>query len=123
MIDLFTKEKNNLIFHHQSYQLWEQTVKTQVLHKTKDLQILNKKGITLMHLGTKSKRLLKDSLGFEVLLHSLESYNYLKVDPGNFLKFNCLDEEEQYIGVEQEYTTNNPGGQNVYEQIFKVRIK
>ena len=40
------------------------------------------------------------------MMHSLESYNFLKADPKNYLLYKCSDEEEFEIAVEQEYEKN-----------------
>jgi hypothetical protein len=47
-----------------------------------------------MHLGTMDKKFLTDSHGRETMLHSLEAYAFLKVDPGNYLKYDCTDEDK-----------------------------
>ena len=47
-----------------------------------------------MHLGTMDKKFLTDSQGREHMLHSPEAYTFLKVDPGNYLKFDCTDEDK-----------------------------
>lgn len=40
------------------------------------------------------------------MMHSLESYNFLKADPKNYLLFKCSDDEEFEIAVEQEFEKN-----------------
>lgn len=96
-----------------------------LVHSTQDFLVLNKYGVSVVHLGTQHKRVLIDSNNREVLLHSLESYNFLKVDPCNYLKFNCLNEDEQSIQVMQEYSApdHSKSTDNEYSMIYKVQIK
>ena len=37
------------------------------------------------------------------MCHSLEAFNYLKLEVGNFLSFNCAHRHAKIIGVDQEY--------------------
>jgi len=37
------------------------------------------------------------------MLHSLESYNYLKLDPGNYLMFEGNKKTHRTINIQQEY--------------------
>lgn len=48
---------------------------------------LNKIGINVVSLSDIDKRVIKGNHTQELVLHSLESINYLKVDPGNFIEF------------------------------------
>lgn len=47
--------------------------------------------------------MIVDDLGNDRILHSLESVNYLKIDPDNFITFECAD-ENKIISVYQEYS-------------------
>jgi hypothetical protein len=40
------------------------------------------------------------------MIHSLESVNYLKVNKGNFVLFECAD-EDRVISIEQEFEKSN----------------
>jgi len=59
------------------------------LSENKDFVTLNKEGLQVLSLGSQEKRALKDSKGMDLMIHSLEAYNYLKIDPGNYLLFEC----------------------------------
>ena len=120
MIDLHSKTNSNLLFHHQSYQMWEQTVRTKLLKGNSDLLVINKNGVSVMHLGTLDKKYLTDSNEREIMLHSLEGYSFLKADPCNYLKFNCLDEDNQRICIMQEFSSIDEGTKdnNEYTQIY-----
>ena len=52
-----------------------------LLKVSKDFLTFSKTGINVVALGSVSKRIVKDNLGFDKQLHSLDSLNYLKVDP------------------------------------------
>ena len=51
-------------------------------------------------LGAIDKRECRDEKGNERMIHSLESVNYLKVNKGNFVLFECAD-EDRVISIEQ----------------------
>ena len=51
--------------------------------------ILNKTGINLLSLGQEAKKSLVDGHGMNRMLHSLDAYNFLKIDPKNMLNFKC----------------------------------
>jgi len=48
---------------------------------------LNKEGINVTSLSDIDKRVIIGNEHQQKVLHSLESINYLKVDPGNFIEF------------------------------------
>ena len=79
----------SLIFRHESFQLWESQISGILTHKNNDFIKVNRDGIAIIALGAIEKRKLRDAEGAERMIHSLESMNYLKVDPGNFLLFAC----------------------------------
>lgn len=37
------------------------------------------------------------------MVHSLDSFNFLKLSTENYLVFKCINEDEQFISVEQEF--------------------
>jgi len=50
---------------------------------------LNKNGISVASLSDCDKRLVLGNDSQQKIIHSLESVNYLKVDPGNFIEFDA----------------------------------
>ena len=81
--------KTRLIkYWHEGFQLWESTIKGFLL-RTNDFLILNKDGINLLALGEKESKVVKDYQGFNRMIHSLGSCNYLKIEPSNHLLFAC----------------------------------
>ena len=78
------------LFRHESFQLWESNVEGFYLSKNKDYVSINGNGINVLSLGSHDKRIMKNNYGQELMAHSLESASYLKVDPSNFLVFECF---------------------------------
>ena len=78
-----------MIFRHESFQLWESQISGLLTNKNNDFVKINRDGIAIIALGSIEKRNIRDAEGNERMIHSLESMNYLKVDPSNFLLFAC----------------------------------
>ena len=74
---------------HESFQLWESDVHGFMIKGNKDFIILNKTGMNILSLGQQSKREFVDNNGMNRMVHSLDSYNYLKIDNHNMLNFKC----------------------------------
>lgn len=89
-----------MIFRHESFQLWEQKISGLLLDHNKDFLIIGQKGLSMMALGDHDKRVLKDDMGDDIVVHSLDAYNFLKVDPGNYLLFECAKQEDMIISVQ-----------------------
>lgn len=54
----------------------------------KQFVMLSKQGLQLVALGAEQKQRLVDNVGQPNMLHSLDSFGFLKVDQLNFLNFN-----------------------------------
>ena len=76
VIDLCDK---TIIFRHESFQLWESKITGLLTTATHDFVTLSKDGIAIIALGSESRQ-FKDKNQRDVMLHSLESTNYLKVE-------------------------------------------
>jgi hypothetical protein len=62
------------------------------------------------------------------MLHSLESVDFLKVDPENYILFECAD-EEKVISVEQEFSKGktdieeeNGSSETKYDNIYSIKL-
>ena len=57
------------------------------------------------------------------MVHSLESVNYLKVSKGNFVLFECSD-EDRVISIQQEFEKQNiqSGEETSYDTIYRIQI-
>ena len=98
-----TQEGQPTLYKHESFQLWESESKGLLLQNRGDFLKLSKAGAEIIALGSEQKRMIVDDLGNDRILHSLESVNYLKIDPDNFITFECAD-ENKIISVYQEYS-------------------
>ena len=87
VLDLDMDTNKNLIFRHESFQLWESEVQGTLLQKSKDFLSVNKDGISVVALGSEVHRPVVDANGVNRMLHSLESVSFLKIDPDNYLNF------------------------------------
>ena len=97
IIDLNSKL---IIFRHESFQLWESQIRAFLTTLNNDYVMLSKQGISIMALGDVEKRKFTDKNGQDVMLHSLESTNYLKVEKNNHILFQ--DEGEyKYILIQE----------------------
>ena len=74
-----------------------------ILEKNKDFIHLSKEGMKVLSLGSNEKRYIVDQDGIDRCIHSLESCNFLKVDPNNYLLFECAKPSNQLISIQQEY--------------------
>ena len=81
------KEKQVIIYRHESFQLWESDIFGFLLKKTHNFIVLNKDGIGVYSLGSRHKQVLIDDNGAEKVLHSLEGYNFLKIEKYNNIVF------------------------------------
>jgi hypothetical protein len=85
IVDLSTKVPLT-IFRHESFQLWESKVTGFYINKNMEYITINSQGISLVNLGTQHKKIIKTDDG-DKMAHSLESINYLIIDPMNFILF------------------------------------
>jgi len=51
--------------------------------------MINANGIQFISLGSRDKRAVKDHTGVDRVCHALNGYNYLKLEPKNYLFFKC----------------------------------
>lgn len=108
-----------IIFRHESFQLWESKVKGFLTTAASDFVILSKDGICIIGLGNDDCRKYKDQDQKDVMLHSLESTNYLKVEPNNHILIQDLNKE--ILIMIQEQVTDSLG-ETSYEDILKIRL-
>jgi hypothetical protein len=99
VIDLHTKL---IKYWHEGYQLWESPVKGFLL-PSNDFLILSKDGINVLAISEKEKRVIKDAEGFERMIHSLGSCNYLKIEPTNHILFACQFYDDRQICIQEQY--------------------
>ena len=94
------KNKKKLVFRHERFQLWESEIYGFLTKKNLDFVTVNREGINILGLSSSEEpRIVTDSDGFERRLHSLESMNYLNVDRGNSLYFDCSKQSDRWVVV------------------------
>lgn len=123
-----TQEGQPTLYKHESFQLWESESKGLLLHNRDDFLKLSKSGAEIIALGSEQKRHIVDDLKNDRFLHSLESVNYLKIDPENFITFECAD-DNKIISVYQEFSKEEPGGgenetevETDYDKIYSIKL-
>ena len=112
------------LFRHESFQLWESEVRGFMLTKTHDFITLNKSGLSIIALGAIEKKEVVNQSGQEMLIHSLESVNYLKVDRKNFVLFKCA-EEEKVIEIQQEFEKGDKkldAEETEYDLVYGIKL-
>jgi hypothetical protein len=50
------------------------------MSKHKEYVLVNRDGMQILGLGSIGKRAIKDHAGIDRIIHSLEGYNYLKIE-------------------------------------------
>lgn len=60
-----------------------------MLNKNKDFVSISGAGINVLSLGAIPKKAIKDNEGQDKMIHSLDGTSFLKMDPINFIKFEC----------------------------------
>ena len=102
-MDISVNDEQTMIFRHESFQLWESECMGLLLGTNKDYITVNKQGMQVLSLGSTERRAIKDSQGFDRMIHSLESVNFLKLDSNNYVLFECAKPEARIISIDQEY--------------------
>ena len=64
---------------------------------------MNKDGINILALGEKENKVVKDHEGFNRMIHSLGSCNYLKIEPKNHLLFACQFYENRQVCIQHQH--------------------
>lgn len=109
VLDLSSEGIHRLIFRHESSQLWESECCGFLLQEQKDFIKLSKNGMSMLTLTDEDHKSLKDSNGNDMKVHSIESFNYLKINKENYILLECIKPEERIICVSQEYLKSQGG--------------
>lgn len=70
-----------------------------LIQNTHDYITLNKNGIFVTSLGAEPKKYLVDNNGVDRVCHSLDSFNYIKIDQDNFLEYQCAKNEYHVVSI------------------------
>lgn len=63
VLDISGRGLNNVVFRHESFQLWESEINGFLTSRNMDFIMVNREGIRLLALGKHHKRVVKDSSG------------------------------------------------------------
>jgi hypothetical protein len=83
----------NIVFRHEGFHYWEQKIMGFLLSDSYDFVTISSKGLHLVALGMKDKRCIKDNHGQDLVVHSLGSYSFLKLDANNCIIYSTKDQE------------------------------
>lgn len=74
-------------------------------------------------MGAIDKKEVVNHSGQEMMVHALESVNYLKVDRKNFILFKCA-EDEKVIEIQQEFEKQDKvsGEETSYDLVYGIKI-
>jgi hypothetical protein len=124
VMDISQIKNNNMVFRNESYQLWEQQIKGILLHKSKDFVTVSKTGLNVTALGTWDKRAVTTMDHRDLMIHSLDSYNFLKLSRDNYLVFKCIDPENKIISIQQERMVLEAGEYiSKFVEIYNISIR
>lgn len=103
--------------------MWESGIKGFFLNKNKDFITINKEGVNVYSLGSRSKQSITADNGQEKMVHSLDSVSYLKIHPKNFVLFDFAT-DQRVISIMQQFTKKNSkfGDETSFEVIYKIKI-
>jgi len=62
---------------------------------------VNSAGMSIIALGSEDKRAFKGNQDQEMMTHSLEQLNYLKVDPENLIEWDATEQAYKLVYVKQ----------------------
>lgn len=71
--------------------------------RNKDFASFNQDGMGILSLGSTDRKAVKDFEGQDKIIHSLDSFEYLKVDKNNFINFKCQYYTNRVISIEYEW--------------------
>lgn len=99
VIDISDIQENTDIqkvtFRLESFQLWESKIRSFFMECNQDFVSISANGISVLDLSPTTCRRLKSNFGEDLMLHSLEAFNYLCIDPNNVILFDLTNEESQ----------------------------
>ena len=84
--------------------------------------------MSVLSLGTTDRKTIKDFEGQEKIIHSLDSYDFLKVDPENYINYKCQYYSNRVISIETEFekrigTREKYKVEHKYEQIYEIKLE
>ena len=95
-----------------------------IVRDVNSIVTLNQDGISVVCLSNFDKRAFMDESNNKYMIHSLESFNYLKIDPGNFISFE-QKESEIVIQVMQEYVKKGSDDDSftTFQKVYSIKVE
>ena len=88
-----------------------------------DFVTMSRNGLQVLSLGSHEKKPINSTTGIQRMCHSLESFNFLKIDPDNFMEFECAQPGSRILTVSQEYTKGSEGSkETAFWQLYKLKL-
>lgn len=96
-----------------------------MISKTHEFMKINKNGVFLINVCGGERRYIYLENG-NMMLNSMESFNYLKIDEANSLMFDDTKQDETIIRITQEHNSKNNIEDNIitsyFEQVYNLRL-
>ena len=99
IIDIKDQNNINLLFKYDGFQLWEQKICGFINTQQKDIITVSSAGVQAISLNKIGKRAVINNKEESLMMHSLESFNFLKNESCNFLLYDCTKDVETIISV------------------------
>lgn len=103
----------------EGYQLWESKIKGFLL-STNDFLMLSKEGMSMIAIGNKKSRCIRDKDNQKRKVHSLGKCNYLKIEESNHIFFSMQFYDDRQICVQEQFKDSSNNTQ--FDDIFRIKI-
>lgn len=126
VLDLSPDLDQRIVFRHESSQVWESDSCGFFLSKSEDYIKISKNGLFMLSMGDKKdEKEVIDEKKMPWMSHSLESMDYLKVYPTNYMLFNGCKNEETLLQVQQEYyrKKRDGSGESMFQTLTNIKLK
>ena len=101
--DLSGSALHSTFCRHESFHLWETKIFGLITSKNKDFITLSKEGMNVLTLSTSEYRHVVDFEGQNKMIHSITSFEFLKLEKTNLVNFKCQDYDNRIISIEHEF--------------------
>ena len=99
------ERERTILSQYTCYHLWEEHISGFLLGRTQQYVTVSKDGIKVLNISCEDHKTVYDDLGDLWIMHSLNKFNFLKLDPSNFITFQAEEENsgEVVIQIMHEY--------------------
>lgn len=121
LLDISRYTKMNMLIHFESFHLFELNICATILESSEDFVTVSSKGMDVINLSSMNKRLVQGPKNNEYMVHSLDSFSFLKLDNTNNLVIK-QNQDGSTIYIQQEYAPQKATEENYFIDIYQVRI-